>query len=74
MKVELPCKVGDTVWGISNTYDKKHIYSGVVSEIYFPTEDMTPVIKVRKVCTGHWGEKVFATQEEAIEKLKGGKK
>ena len=65
MKIDIPCRVGDTVWGISHAGSHKLVYSGIVSEIYFPDESMIPIIKVRKVCSGRWGEKVFATEEEA---------
>ena len=76
MKIDIPCRVGDTVWGISHAGNHRLVNSGIVSEIYFPDESMNPIIKVRKVCSGRWGEKVFATEEEAnkaIERSQGGR-
>ena len=69
MKIDIPCKVGDTVWGIS--FNRRYVSSGTVAEIYFNSEDMTPVIRVKKMCSGHWGVRIFATEEEAKEHLSG---
>lgn len=66
MTVNLPCRVGDVVWGISRKFDRRYIGCGDVSEIYFSDKSMTPAIRVHRVCTGFWGVDVFATEREAL--------
>ena len=67
--VELPCKIGDTVWCIRNFHGHKHPQVGIVSEMSF-TKDMELQIVVKYVGRGHWGEKIFPTREAAEEALK----
>lgn len=62
--VEVPCKIGDTVWCIQNNFGRPIAKQGVVSEIYFG-EDMRLGFRVKGLCGGAWGERVFATREEA---------
>lgn len=64
--ISLPCKVGDEVWAIK-TYNngKRMPMQGTVHEIYFIDKRMTPCIVVKSITRGKWGEKVFATFEEA---------
>lgn len=62
--VELPCKIGDTVWTIRHYHSTKRPQQGIVSEMYF-TEDMKLHIVVKHIGRGEWGKKVFATYEEA---------
>lgn len=62
--VELPCKIGDTVWCIRNFHGHKHPQEGIVSEMLF-TKEMKLLIRVKYVGCGHWGKKIFPTQEEA---------
>lgn len=62
--VELPCKIGDTVWCIRNFHGHKHAQGGTVSEMYF-ARDMKLHIGVKYVGRGFWGENIFATREEA---------
>lgn len=62
--VELPCKIGDTVWCIRNFHGHKHPQEGIVSEMLF-TKEMKLLIRVKYVGCGHWGKKIFSTQEEA---------
>lgn len=62
--VELPCKIGDTVWCIRNFHGHKHAQEGIVSEMNF-TKAMKLQIVVKYVGRGQWGEKIFPTQEEA---------
>lgn len=62
--VELPCKIGDTVWCIRNFSGHKHPAEGIVSEMLF-TKEMKLLIRVKYVGCGHWGEKIFPTREAA---------
>lgn len=58
--IYFPCKVGDEVWCLRNNKPVK----GVVTEIYF-RDNMDMCIVVRRLCRGRWGERVFATEQEA---------
>lgn len=69
MKIDIPCRVGDTVWGICRNGGNRAAKSGDVVDIYFTDSNMIPAIRVRKVCTGHWGKDVFATEQEAWEAI-----
>lgn len=62
--VEVPCKTGDTVWCIQNNFGRPIAKQGVVSQMYFG-EDMRLGFRVKGLCGGEWGERVFATREEA---------
>jgi hypothetical protein len=65
MTVELPCKMGDHVWGIHKiNYHKYVVQQGVVNQMYFG-DDMRLCICIKNVCRGEWGKVVFATKEEA---------
>lgn len=65
LTVELPCKMGDHVWGIHKfNYHKYVVQQGVVNQMYFG-DDMRLCICVKNVCRGEWGKTVFATKEEA---------
>ena len=68
--VEVPCKIGDTVWAIRNFKGRRQAQKGVVSEMYF-RKDMTLQIVVGYVARGKWGEVVFATQADAEAALNG---
>lgn len=61
----LPCKIGGEVWGIRRS-NKGSLapHRGTVSHMYF-AEDMKLCIVVQHICRGEWGEKVFATYEDA---------
>jgi hypothetical protein len=67
--VELPCKVGDFVWGVGKNCGKRYILCGEVAEIYFADETMTPAIRIKGVCCGRWGVNVFATKQEALDEI-----
>ena len=69
--VELPCKIGDEVWGLKLYRDARIPKKGVVHQMYFG-EDMTLCICVKKVCRGQWGRNIFATREEAEAAIGGG--
>lgn len=69
--VELPCKIGDEVWGLKLYRDARMPKKGVVHQMYFG-EDMTLCIFVKKVCRGQWGRNIFATREEAEAAIGGG--
>ena len=67
--VVLPCKVGDTVWGIRNYKGINHPQQGKVDQMYY-TNDMRLHIKIKHICIGEWGKKIFPTCEEAEAALK----
>ena len=58
--IVLPCKVG----GVRDTRIYNKPVKGVVTEIYF-RDNMDMCIVVRRLCRGRWGERVFATEQEA---------
>ena len=62
--VALPCKIGDTAWGIRCYRGALVPRQGKVSEMLF-TADMKLSIVIKHICRGEWGKKVFATREEA---------
>ena len=66
--VELPCKIGDTVWAIRSFHGKKHPQQGIVSDMYF-LSNMELQIVVKYVARGEWGKTVFATCEAAEKAL-----
>ena len=65
----LPCKIGDTVWGIRYHTGVPYIKQGVVSERAY-LDDMRLAIAVKfapKYNTrGFWGVNIFATREECV--------
>lgn len=67
--IELPCKIGDTVWCIRNFHGHKHPQEGIVSEMNF-TKEMKLNIVVKYVGRGQWGEKIFLTREAAEAAIK----
>lgn len=62
--VVLPCKIGDQVWAIRNCCGTLKPFPGRVSEMYF-TENMQLCVVVFRLCRGTWGNRIFATEEEA---------
>lgn len=62
--VPIPCKVGDEVWCLRDTRVYNKPVKGTVTEIYF-RDNMDMCIVVRRLCRGRWGERVFATEQEA---------
>ena len=69
MKIDIPCRVGDTVWAIFKGGGNKRPLQGKVRQIYFSGKDMVPAIRVNKICTGHWGKDVFLTEQEAWDRI-----
>lgn len=70
--IELPCKIGDMVWGIKKfNYETKQVKQGIVHMMFFG-ENMRLCICVKGACRGEWGKNVFATREEALAKMDGG--
>lgn len=67
---ELPCKIGDTVYGIRRWHDTNVVKAGTVSEMFY-TQNGKLMIVIKNVCRGHWGEKIFGTFEKAEAALKG---
>lgn len=66
----LPCKVGDEVWAIRTFNNGRQVpQKGKVSEIYFIDESMRPCIVVKGITRGFFGDKIFATEEDAYGKL-----
>lgn len=73
--VELPCKIGDEVFCIRTHNGKKQRpQKGKVVEMYF-ADDMRLVIHVKHIGRGFWGDRIFATEKEALENIlkEGGK-
>ena len=66
----LPCKIGDEVWGIRNYRGIKHPQRGRVNEMCYRA-DMSLLITVKHICRGVWGESVFPTYEAACAALAG---
>ena len=69
MKLEIPCKIGDTVFAVRNYHVQKKVMSGKVSEMYFVGEEMTLCIVVKNIARGVWGKDVFGTSGEAEKAL-----
>ena len=67
--IELPCKIGDTAYGIRR-YQDRIVKAGTVSEMYF-NQNMELIIVIKNLCRGFWGENIFGTYEEAEAALKG---
>lgn len=67
--IELPCKIGDTVYGIRRYQGVGKVQSGIVSEMYFSQKNRL-IIVIKYVCRGYWGENIFGSQEEAEAALK----
>ena len=71
--VVLPCKVGDTVFGLNRHHKRgSYVMEGEVKEMYFAEEDMRLCIVVKGACRGEWGKVIFGTREEAERALAGG--
>ena len=69
MKVDIPCSIGDNVWIIRKYKGKPTARRGVVSEMYFVGNEMKLAIVVSGIARGEWGVSVFATQDEALDKI-----
>lgn len=61
----IPCKIGDTVWGLRRRNGIPIPIKGRVSEIFFVGSEMSLCITVAGVVRGSWGVNVFATEDEA---------
>lgn len=68
--IELPCKIGDTVYGIRRWHDTNVAKAGIVSEMFY-NRDGELIIAIKNVCRGCWGRQIFGTREEAEAALKG---
>lgn len=66
----IPCKIGDTVWGLRRRNGVPTAIQGKVSEIFFVGSEMQLCIVVAQVVRGTWGVNVFATEKEAQEALR----
>lgn len=64
--VELPCRIGDTVWCIRSFRGIDHPQETKVSGMYF-TQDMRLNIQCKYVGIGEFGKKVFKTREDAMQ-------
>lgn len=65
MLVDVPCKIGDTAWGIRSYKGTLHAQQGIISEIYF-TKDMELRFIIKHVCRGKWGGTIFGTEAECL--------
>ena len=61
--ITLPCKIGDTVYGIRR-YQDRIVKAGTVSEMFY-NQDGELIIAIKNVCRGCWGRQIFGTLEEA---------
>lgn len=68
--VELPCRIGDTVWCIRSFRGIDHPQETKVSGMYF-TQDMRLNIQCKYVGIGEFGKKVFKTREDAMKAMEG---
>ena len=69
--VELPCKVGDTVWFVRRFGKSQCIKKADVH--YISIDDRGEVfVSARRISGGYIGKTVFLTREEAEAALKGG--
>ena len=68
--VELPCRIGDTVWCIRSFKGIDHPQETKVSGMYF-TQDMRLNIQCKYVGIGEFGKKVFKTREDAMKAMEG---
>lgn len=66
--INVPCKIGDTVWVVRSYKGIKHVQQGTISEMFF-TEHMRLMITVKHIARGCWGEKVFGSLTDAVQKL-----
>ena len=67
--IELPCKIGDTVYGIRRYSGVRKVLSGIVSEMYFSQKNRL-IIVIKHIGRGYWGESIFGSFEEAEAALK----
>ena len=67
--VEIPCKIGDEVWGIKKFTHGVKACKGTVYQMYI-VDDMKLSIVVKGACCGEWGKNIFATKEEAEAKIR----
>lgn len=67
--IELPCKIGDAVYGIRRYHSERKVQSGVVSEMYFSQKNRL-IIVIKHIGRGYWGESIFGSFEEAEAALK----
>ena len=67
--IELPCKIGDTVYGIRRYQGVRKVQSGIVSEMYFSLKNRL-IIVIKHIGRGYWGESIFGSFEEAEAALK----
>lgn len=66
----IPCKIGDTAWGLCKRCGATRAVPGKISEIFFIGSAMQVCIVVSHVVRGTWGVNVFATEKEAQEAIK----
>ncbi len=71
--IELPCKVGDTIWGIYEFADEEddwyEIYPVRVREIHIRKDDIW--LEIKRPFIGKFvSEKIFFAREEAEKRLK----
>jgi hypothetical protein len=60
---KLPCKCGDSLWGIKVYKGYLMAKQGTVREMFF-TKDMTLLVVLEHICRSEFGKKIFRTQEE----------
>lgn len=69
--VDLPCKIGDEMYGVRCYRGVCHPQAARVSEMYFISwpcpEGMRLQIVLKHICRGQYGRDVFHTYEECKE-------
>lgn len=69
LREKLPCKIGDTLYGIRRFYNGMRVLRGKVSEMYYGDE-MRLCIVLKNACRGEFGKTIFLTREEAYEAMR----
>lgn len=73
MIINIPCKIGDTVYAIRRYNGERSVKQGKVSQMFF-TDDMELCIVVAHVARGLWGKTIFGSVGEAVKAIKERKK
>ena len=63
MMFEIPCKIGDEMYGVRCYKGVNHPQLGRVSEMFF-TNRMELRIVLKHICRGEFGKDIFADRDE----------
>ena len=67
--VRLPCKVGDLLWTVKWTGNRRAAVQVAVTQMWF-TDDMRLIVKAKNCKQGEIGGSFFLTREDAEEALR----